>query len=409
MSARMNSIPRLAVVAGFSSQPLAEEMAAELGSRVVRVTRKQFSDKEIQTTIEENVRGLEVVVIASASGDPNKQEKEARLLMRAANRAGAKKVTLLLPYIWYGRSDDIWDERNSPALIDTIETLRDHCQSVVVADPHNAGLTREKFLDRESPVKNCTIVHFAFPFAIQLKSLIDSGIISREGLLFAHADAGSTKRISRSFRSCLYSVLGFPDRNADQDDWAQGLKDRDKKTGKIKIKGFSAEVIGRDVVIFEDLIAAGGTACDLAALLKAMGARSIILFATTGLFAVDPKKGESIIVAVERINQSQLDAVFITDTYNHSLTDPEIHQAIESSPIIHKIKTAPYLASIIRALLIEVGQTTDIDRNSVSAILKGIHPDQVEENQRVAFPVSYKAGSPLLALKASQPNVQLAE
>jgi ribose-phosphate pyrophosphokinase len=401
-----NRIPRLAIVAGFSSQPLAEEIAAEFGSKVVSVTRRQFNDKEIQTTIEENVRGLEVVVIASASGDPNKQEKEARLLMRAANRAGAKKVTLVLPYLWNGRSDDIWDERNSPALIDTIETLRDHCQSVVIADPHNAGLTREKFLDRGSPVKNCTIVHFAFPFAIQLKDLIDSGIISKEGLLFSHADAGSTKRISRSFRACLYNILGFPDRNADQDDWAQGLKDRDKKTGKIKIKGFSAEVAGRDVVIFEDLIAAGGTACDLAALLKAMGARSIILFATTGLFSTDIKKGESLNASVERINQSQLDGVFITDTYNHSLTDPEIYTAIGSSPIIHVIRTAPYLASIIRALLIEVGESMDTDRNSVSAILKGVHPDQLLDNQKIAFPVSCKAGSPLLALKAS--HTQLA-
>jgi ribose-phosphate pyrophosphokinase len=391
-------IPRLAIVAGFSSQPLAEEIAAELGSKVVTVTRRQFSDKEIQTTIEENVRGLDVVVIASASGDPNKQEKEARLLMRAANRAGAKKVTLVLPYIWNGRSDDIWDERNSPALIDTIETLRDHCESVVVADPHNAGLTREKFLDRGSPVKNCSIVHFAFPFAIQLKDLIDSGIISKESLFLSHADAGSTKRISRSFRACLYGILGFTDRSSDQDDWAQGLKDRDKKTGKIKIKGFSADVAGRDVVIFEDLIAGGGTASDLAALLKTMGARSIIVFATTGLFAPDIKKGESLTASVERINQSRLDAVFITDTYNHSLTDPEIHMAIESSPIIHTIRTAPYFASIIRALLIEVDEGMDMDRNSVSAILKGTHPDQVVRDQRIATPVPYKAGSPLLAL-----------
>jgi ribose-phosphate pyrophosphokinase len=395
-------IPRLAIVAGFSSQPLAEEIAAELGSKVVTVTRKQFNDKEIQTTIEENVRGLDVVVIASASGDPNKQEKEARMLMRAANRAGAKKVTLVLPYIWNGRSDDIWDERNSPALIDTIETLRDHCASVVVADPHNAGLTREKFLDKGSPVKNCTIVHFAFPFAIQLKGLVDAGIISKGGLFLAHADAGSTKRISRSFRACLYNILGFVDRSPDQDDWAQGLKDRDKKTGKIKIKGFSADVAGKDVVIFEDMIAGGGTANDLAALLKTMGARSIILFATTGLFSTDIKKGESPVASVERINQSQVDAVFITDTFNHSLTDPEIHKAIEASPIIHTIRTAPYFAAIIRALLLEVDEDMDIDRNSVSAILKGTHPDQLVENQKIAFPVPYKAGSPLLALKASR-------
>ena len=92
-----NGRPRPVIVAGFSSQDLAREIATELGSKVVNVTRKQFSDKEIQTTIEENVRGRDVVVIASASGDPNKQEKEARLLMRAANRAGAEKVTLVLP------------------------------------------------------------------------------------------------------------------------------------------------------------------------------------------------------------------------------------------------------------------------------------------------------------------------
>lgn len=210
--------PRPLIIAGFSSQPLAADIAAALDTRVVSVARKQFNDKEIQTTLEENVRGHQVVVIASAAGDPNKQEKESRLLLRAANRAGAKQVTLLLPYMWYGRSDDIWDERNAPALIDTIETLRGHCQSVVVADPHNAGLTREKFLDAGSPVRNATIAHFAFPFATQLKHLIGDGTLQQDNLLFAHADAGSTKRISRSFRACMYDVLGFPNRNPDQDD-----------------------------------------------------------------------------------------------------------------------------------------------------------------------------------------------
>jgi phosphoribosylpyrophosphate synthetase len=383
-------------VSGFSSQPLAKEIADELGSRVERVTYKQFADKEIQTTIEENVRGHDVVVVASASGDPNKQEKEARLLMRASNRAGARQVTLVLPYMWYGRSDDIWDERNAPALIDTIESLRGHCQSVVIADPHNAGLTREKFLDTESPVKNCTIAHFAFPFAVQLKDLLDSGIVKRESLLLAHADAGSTKRISRSFRACLYSLLGLPGRNPDEDDWPQGLKDRDKTSGRIKVKGFSSAVAGKDVVIFEDVIGTGATACDLAALLKDMQARSVMLFATSGLFTTDAKKGESLTAAVERIDASRLDAVFVTDTINHRLTDPKLGKAIERSPIIHVIKTAPYLAAIIRALHAEVSDDTR-DENSVSAILRGRHPDQTREGQTIAKPVARRQGSPLLA------------
>jgi len=116
----LSSKPQPVIVSGFSSQDLSAEIAKALGSRVVAVVRKQFNDKEIQTTILENVRAQDVIVIASASGDPNKQEKEARLLMRAASRSGAKKVTLVLPYMWYGRSDDSWDERNAPALVDTI-------------------------------------------------------------------------------------------------------------------------------------------------------------------------------------------------------------------------------------------------------------------------------------------------
>lgn len=385
---KSNGKPHPVIVAGYSSQPLARDIAEQLGSKIIKVSGKQHANKEIQTTIEENVRGRPVVVVASAAGDPNKQEKESRLLMRAANRAGAKSVTLILPYMWYGRSDDNWDERNSPALTDTIETLREHCNNVIVADPHNHGFTREKFLDSGSPVKNCQTLHFAYPFAVQLKSLFNQHLLKPENLLLSHADAGSTKRISRSFRTSLYGVLDL-DRNPDQDDWAQGLKDRDKATGKIKIKGFSTEVKGMDVVIFEDMIASGGTACDLAALLKDMGARSVTLFATSGLFT--PKQ-EPNISSVTRINESEIDAVFITDTYDHSLTDPDIHLAIEESPIIHTIKTAPYLAAITAALHTEVTEEMTTDENSISSILRGQHPKQ----ESMAKPVAIKPNSPLL-------------
>jgi phosphoribosylpyrophosphate synthetase len=139
-------------------------------------------------------------------------------------------------------------------------------------------------------------------------------------------------------------------------------------------------------VVFEDLIGTGGTACDLAKLLKGMGARSVMLFATSGLFSTDLKKGEPPTASVGRIDRSQLDAVFITDTFDHSLTDPDIHRAIEESPIIHTIKTAPYLASIIGALHAEVGKDIQSDRNSISAILKGTHPDQMAGLEKITRP-----------------------
>lgn len=358
-----------AVISGYSSQRHAQKIAGHLGSPIVEITRKQFRDREIQTTIEHNVRGLDVVVVASAAGDPNKQEKEARLLLRAANRSGAKNVTLYLPYMWYGRSDDNWDERNSPALIDTIESLRAHCQSVIIADPHNPALTREKFLDLGSPVKNCTIAHFAYPFALSLRDLIDSGKVSKENLVFAHADAGSTKRISRSFRSCIYKVLDLAGRNADEDDWPQGLKDRDKRTGKITIKGFSCDVSGKDIIVFEDLISSGATALQLASFLKSNNARSVYLFATSGLFTAD--------ACMDSFSGSDLDGVFVSDTYCHSLTSPALFNAVEKSEKVVVVETDKYISMIIRALHNKPDDRFAHSQNSVSSILRGVHPDQV--------------------------------
>ena len=364
-------------VSGFSSPRLTSSIAEHIGAQVVRITPKQFDDDEIQTTIEENVRGREVVVVASGSGDPNKQEKEARLLMRSARRAGAASVKLFLPYMWYGRSDDNWDERNTPALIDTIETLRELCDSVIVADPHNPGLTRETFL-AGGRVKSCTVVHFAYPFAKKLTELFNDKSIDPQNMLLMHADAGSVKRISRSFRHCIYKHLNIDD-NPDQDSWAQGLKDRDKATGKSYFKGVSQNVEGKDVVIFEDMISSGGTACELASILKKQGAKSVTLFATTGLFTAKKKSKESMTAPIDRINNSDIDRVFITDTYDYHDVHPRKAKAIEDSPKIHVIKTGGYLGSIIEALHAEPDTEEITDNNSVSAILKGEHPSQICE------------------------------
>lgn len=385
--------PRPLIISGFSSQPLATKIAEDLNTIVVDVIRKQFNDKEIQTTINSNIRGREVVVIASAAGDPNKQEKETRLLMRAANRAGAAKVTLLIPYMWYGRSDDNWDERNAPALTDTIETLRDHCDDVIVIDPHNHSFVREKFLDsNNNRARNCTNVHFSYLYASQLKFLFNQNALDPKNLILAHADAGSTKRIGRSFREALYSTLDISE-NPDEDSWPQGLKSRNKTSGQIKVSGFSAPVKGKDVVIFEDMIGSGGTACDLAKLLKEKGARTVTLFATTGLFTTNQEKSEKITDAVKRINTSDINAVYITDTFDHQLIDPKIHKAIENSPIIHVLKTASFLSQIIEAKHTEVVVTTPNNENSVSALLRGNHPSIISNPEEIFTPVPAKKNS----------------
>lgn len=387
--------PRPIIVAGETSVPLAQDIASILQSRFVNVAGKTFSDGEIKRAIDGNVRGYHTVVVASAAGDPNKNEKETRLLLRAAyKRGGAKEVTLLLPYMWYGRSDDPFDERAEPALVDTIESMRDYCHNVIVVDPHNAQLTRETFMGARN-VKTALVAHLAYPYAVQLRDMVNRGFTSVDNLHLAHADAGSFKRISQTFRRCAYGTIGMTDRNPAENDWGIGLKDRNKVTGKSTYNGFSSEVRGKDVVVFEDMIASGGTAIELADLLKSKGARSVILFATSGLFT--PKNPtDDPTTAINKLNSSKLDAVFITDTYSHALTNPALQAAVDASPVIHTVRTAPYLAGIIDALHADASEQ-DVDANSVSSILSGVHAQQAN----FGSPSPYKPGFPFLRLKAA--------
>lgn len=405
------------IVSGYSSQKLAHKIAKKLGSRVTAVDHNEFDDGELRTELQGNVRGREVVVVASASGDPNTQEKETRLLMRSARETGAKSVTLLLPYMFYGRSDSDFDARSTAALVDTIATFRDLCDQVVIADPHNHGLTKRLFL--EGDCKTVIPLHFAYPFSMQLKDLFNERVISKENMLLTYPDVGASKRITKSFRECLYGILDLPFDPTKSDEWTQIIKSRDHASGNINVS-ISTGVQDKDIVMFEDMIASGGTGCDIADLLKNQeqegsvisiekaceraefaknqkGARSVTLFATTGLFTSKKIDGVRTTAAIDRINESALDAVFITDTYDYKNTHPQLHEAIKRSPVIHTISSAPYLSSVIDAIHMEVTADMDEDANSISKILRGKHASQ--KNGGMSKPVKLKKKSPLLALK----------
>lgn len=366
------------IVPGYSSQSLAKGISDYMNCKVAAVRYKEHADNEIEPAILDNVRGRELIQVDSAAGNPNKQLFESQLLLDSARGANAKRLTQIIPYMWYGRSDSSFSERKSPALISAIKNVND-CDQVLVVDPHNAALTSALF---KAHNVNCLVVTFAYPYAVQLTEMFNQKAIDKDKLLFVHPDAGSTKRIDTPFREALYSTLGFdlsePRWKVSSDTWPQIPKNRDKQSNESNIKDLNFKVEGMDIVLFEDMIASGGTACELAEALKHAGARSVTLFATSGLFT--PKGNEieagKLTASVDRINNSALDYVFITNTYDHSLIDPEIHAAIEQSSKVHVIDVAPFLGAILNALHMDVYEDTPEDANSVSAIMRGRHADQ---------------------------------
>jgi len=87
-----------------SNRELAEEMASLLGCELGKCSVKQFSDGEIQISIDESVRGCEVYIVQSAS-DPNKHMMELLIMIDALKRASAQMINVVMPYYSYARQD----------------------------------------------------------------------------------------------------------------------------------------------------------------------------------------------------------------------------------------------------------------------------------------------------------------
>src|SRR3989442_10719723 len=95
---------QLLLRAGTANRPLAEEMAQPLAQPLCAVTIRRFADGEIFVKIDENVRGRDVFII-QPTNPPAENYLELLLLIDAARRASAARITAVLPYFGYARQD----------------------------------------------------------------------------------------------------------------------------------------------------------------------------------------------------------------------------------------------------------------------------------------------------------------
>ena len=95
---------KMLLMAGTANRPLAEEIAAQLNEPLCRVTIRRFADGEIFVKIDENVRGQDVFIIQPTNA-PAENLVELLILIDAAKRASAARVTAVIPYFGYARQD----------------------------------------------------------------------------------------------------------------------------------------------------------------------------------------------------------------------------------------------------------------------------------------------------------------
>src|SRR3989449_1776765 len=95
---------QLLLLAGTANRPLAEEMAGHLGQPLCALTIRRFADGEIFVKIDENVRGRDVFII-QPTNPPAENLVELLLMIDAARRASAARITAVLPYFGYARQE----------------------------------------------------------------------------------------------------------------------------------------------------------------------------------------------------------------------------------------------------------------------------------------------------------------
>lgn len=267
------------VFSGSSNPQLARRIAGYLNIELGRCVLDRFADGEIHFYIDENVRGEDVFVIQSGCSDANFHLMELFLMLDAFKRASAGRITAVIPYFAYARQD--WKDRprvpiSARLMADLLET---------------AGANRVLTMDLHSP----QIQGF---FSIPVDNLMAAPVIANhiktlnlENLTIVSPDAGGVGR-ARVFAKRLDARLAIIDKRRPAPNVAQVLH-------------VIGDVKDQDVVIFDDMVDTAGTLTLGVDALKREGARRIFAACTHPVLS-----GE----AVDRIEKSGLEKVFVTDT-----------------------------------------------------------------------------------------------
>jgi ribose-phosphate pyrophosphokinase len=269
---------QMVLLSGTANRPLAEEVAQHLGQPLCKVTIKRFADGEIFVKIDENVRGRDVYII-QPTNPPADNLMELLLLMDAAKRASAARVTPVIPYFGYARQDRKDQPRVaiSARLIANMVTLAG-ADRVLGMDFHQHQM--QGFFDL--PVDHLYAAP-AFVNHFRQKQLRDPVVVA--------PDVGSAK-MARGFAKRLNATLAIIDK-------------RRPSANIAEVVNVVGEVSDRDCVIPDDMIDTAGTMSEAVHALKRLGARDVYCCATHALLSGP---------AVERLTASPVKEVVVTNT-----------------------------------------------------------------------------------------------
>jgi ribose-phosphate pyrophosphokinase len=276
---------RLTIVSGRVNRELADEVAERLGLGLGPVQLAEFANGELHCKYGESIRGADLFIFGSHSSTADMSVNDAimehMILVDAAKRASAKRITVVAPFYGYGRQDRKAEGREpitAKLLANMFEVAG--AKRIVSVDLHSGQI--QGFFD--GPVDHLT----AMPVLVNwmAENLPDD-------LVVVSPDAGRVK-VAERYANQLHADLAIVHKRR-----VKGAKN------KVEAKEVVGEVEGRTCVLIDDMIDTAGTIVAAADQLTERGASAVYCAATHGVFSGP---------AIDRLKNSTIEKVVITNT-----------------------------------------------------------------------------------------------
>lgn len=304
----MGTTGGIKIFAGNAHRALSQEICHELGCDPGRATAERFSDGEFNFQIEENVRGGDVFIIQPTCPPTDSNLMELLVMLDAFRRSSAERVTAVIPYYGYARSDKKDRPRVpiSAKLVANLLTIAG-AQRVLTMDLHAAQI--QGFFD--IPVDHL----YSAPVMIgyyQQHLLPNLTVVA--------PDTGGAER-ARAYAKRLDADLALCDK-------------RREKANVAEVMNVVGDVEGRSCLIVDDMCDTGGSLTKVSKALKEAGAKRIHACFTHAVLS-----GE----AIDHLEASDIEQIVVTNTI-------PLHDRACDSRKIKVLSIAPLLAKAIKSI-----------------------------------------------------------
>lgn len=307
----MSVTGNIKIFSGNAHQELAKEICQHLSCDMGKASTGRFSDGEFNFQIEENARGGDIFIVQPTCPPTDKHLMELLIMLDTFSRASADRVTAVLPYFGYARSDKK-DRPRVPIAAKLIANLITSAGAdrILTMDLHASQI--QGFFD--IPVDHL----YAAPIIVDY---FQQNPI--ENMIVVTPDTGGAER-ARAYAKRLNTGLALVDK-------------RREKANVAEVMNVVGNVEGKNCLIIDDMCDTAGTICKVAEALHNKGANEVYACFTHGIFS-----GK----AIENIEGSYLKKIIVTNT----IPLCEKAQPMKDSGRIEVLSVAKLLASAIKSI-----------------------------------------------------------